>query len=88
MQHALIFFYTVLLEMIVSQPNPGSNLAARRVNEASMRDLSNKLSAVFTKIRCNVVKAGIIRDSPGLQQRWQELSSKVHTTRGTVLLFV
>jgi hypothetical protein len=85
--HALICLSLILREMIVSQPNPGSHLATRRVNTASMRNLSNKLSEVFTKIRCNVLKAGIKCDSPGLQQRWEELSNKVYTTRGLIHLF-
>ena len=68
-----------------SQPNPGSQFVTRRVNEASMRNFSNKLSDVFNNIRCNVVKAGIKCNNPGLQQRWGELSQKIYTTQGIVV---
>ena len=63
-----------------------ASFVTRRVNTGSLSNLANKLAQRFTEIKCNVMKAGIGCDTPGLQQRWEDLAPLIYSTEG-ILFF-
>ena len=83
-EYCILVLIVGILNLPASLSNPGLGSATRHVNTGSVANLASRLSARFAELKCDVMKAGIKCNTPGLQQRWEELAADIYSTRGSV----
>ena len=68
----------------LAHPNSMIRNPTRRLNSAAVTDLATQIGEHINMVRCDLLKAGIGCQTPGIQQAWTGVAKKIFKTAGNL----